>query len=81
MVGRRGVARSDLDPRGRVFVEGAIWSAVATGEPVILKGEPVRVVNSNGMVLEVERITVEEEFDGVQMGAVLNPSARGLETD
>lgn len=81
MLGQRGVARTDLDPHGRVFVEGTIWSAVATCEPVILKGEPIRVVSRDGMVLEVERITVEEELDGVHQSAVMNPSARGLETD
>ncbi|CAN5629700.1 nodulation protein NfeD [soil metagenome] len=81
MVDLQGVARSDLDPRGKVFLEGAIWSAVAAGEPVILKGEPVRVLGRDGMVLQVKRITVEEELDSVQVDPVMNPSPRGLETD
>lgn len=76
-----GVARTDLDPKGRVFVEGTIWSAVATGEPVILKGEPIRVLSRDGMVLAVERVTVEEELDSVEVDPVMNPSTRGLETD
>ncbi len=81
MIGQRGVARSDLDPNGMVYVEGAIWSAVAAGEPIILKGEPIRILSRNGMVLEVERITENVELGGVQLGAVMNPSTRGLETD
>jgi hypothetical protein len=32
-------------------------------------------------VLEVERITEEEEFGGTRAGVVMNPSPRGLETD
>ena len=76
-----GVARSDLDPTGNVFVEGTIWSARAVGEPVILKGEPIRVLNREGMLLEVERITVEEELGESQAETVMNPSARGLGTD
>ncbi len=81
MQGLQGVARSDLDPGGRVFVEGTIWSAVAVSEPVILKGEPVRVVKREGMTLEVERVTVEEEIASVEVEPIMNPSARGLETD
>lgn len=81
MAGLQGVARSDLDPRGRVFIDGALWSAIAVDEPVILKGEPVRVVSRDGMVLNVKRVTVEEELDSVRVDPVVNPSPRGLETD
>jgi membrane-bound serine protease (ClpP class) len=77
----QGVARTDLDPRGKVFADGTLWTAVATREPVILKGEPVRVLNRDGMVLEVERITVEEELAEVQTDPAMQPSTRGLETD
>jgi membrane-bound serine protease (ClpP class) len=80
-VGREGVARSDLDPRGRVFIDGTIWSARAVGEPVILKGEPVRVVSRDGMVLDVERVTVEEELGEQAPESAPNPSMRRLETD
>ena len=81
MLDLRGVARTDLDPHGKVFVDGTIWSAVATGEPVIIKGEPIRVLNREGMLLEVERISVEEELAEAQIDPVMNPSTRGLETD
>jgi membrane-bound serine protease (ClpP class) len=81
MIGQRGIARSDLDPNGLVFVEGVIWSAAAAGEPIILKGEPIRILSRSGMVLEVERISEKEELGGVQLDTVMNPSTRGLETD
>jgi membrane-bound serine protease (ClpP class) len=81
LAGREGVARSDLDPRGRVFIDGTIWSGRSVGEPVILKGEPVRVVSRDGMVLDVERVTVEEEIGEQAAEPVPSPSIRGLETD
>ncbi|HLT18355.1 MAG TPA: nodulation protein NfeD [Thermomicrobiales bacterium] len=84
-IGREGVARSDLDPRGRVFVDGTLWSAEAVGEPVILKGEPVRVVGRDGMLLHVERITAEELLDERQAEgtseALVQPRIGQLETD
>ncbi|MEZ4570500.1 MAG: nodulation protein NfeD [Thermomicrobiales bacterium] len=81
LIDRHGVARTDLDPGGRVYVEGAIWSAVSTGEPVIPKATAIRVVGRDGMVLAVERIPVEEELEGVRVDPVVNPSVRGVETD
>jgi membrane-bound serine protease (ClpP class) len=42
-------------PRGKVYVDGEIWDAVS-GEP-IKKGDKVRVVAVDGMVLKVEKIT------------------------
>lgn len=42
LVGEVGVARSDLTPKGKVFVHGELWDAVADQE--IPKGEEVKVV-------------------------------------
>lgn len=42
LVGEIGVARSDLTPKGKVFVHGELWDAVADQE--IPKGEEVKVV-------------------------------------
>ncbi len=47
----RGVARSVLEPRGKVFVHGEIWDAVADGR--IAAGEPIEVVEVDGMLLRV----------------------------
>lgn len=42
MVGEIGVAKSDLTPKGKVFVHGELWNAEADQE--ISEGEDVRVV-------------------------------------
>lgn len=47
----RGVARSALEPQGRVFVHGEIWNAIADG--VVEAGQPVEVVGVEGMTLRV----------------------------
>ena len=46
-----GTARSPVAPRGKVFVHGEIWNAVAD-EPVA-SGEPVEVVAVEGLTLKV----------------------------
>jgi membrane-bound serine protease (ClpP class) len=44
MIGREAVVRSPLRPRGQVFIEGALWQAVAdagqadVGDTVIVRG-------------------------------------------
>jgi membrane-bound serine protease (ClpP class) len=47
-----GVARTDLDPTGKVFVHGELWNARAA-EP-IAAGTPVRIVAVDGMTIRVE---------------------------
>ena len=49
---RKGVARSDLDPAGKVFIHGELWNAIADRE--IASGTPIRVVAVDGMTLRVE---------------------------
>jgi membrane-bound serine protease (ClpP class) len=51
MIHEIGVARSPLDPRGKVFVQGEIWDAVAD-EPVAA-GDPVEVVAVRNLTLAV----------------------------
>jgi len=48
-----GTARSPLDPRGKIFVHGEIWDAVAEG-PVGV-GEPVEVMGIHNLTLAVRR--------------------------
>lgn len=50
----RGVARSALAPRGKVFVHGELWDAVA-GEPIGV-GERVEVVGIQGLTLSVRPV-------------------------
>lgn len=51
LIHERGVARSELAPRGKVFVHGEIWDAVADRR--IEAGQPVEVVGVDGMMLSV----------------------------
>ena len=52
LVGATGEAREELAPEGLVFVNGALWRAVASNGP-IPSGSPVEVVGRNGLKLEV----------------------------
>lgn len=51
LIHERGVARSELAPRGKVFVHGELWDAVSK-EPVG-RGETVEVVEVQGLTLAV----------------------------
>ena len=53
--GARGLALTDLNPRGIVWAEGEEWSAQAL-EPPVLKGEEVRIVEVEGLTVKVERV-------------------------
>ncbi|MBP6965542.1 MAG: nodulation protein NfeD [Armatimonadetes bacterium] len=49
-------ARTNIDPKGKVFLEGSLWNAVSDGEP-ISEGELVRVVKVDGLNLHVRKET------------------------
>jgi len=49
-----GVAKTALEPRGKVFVHGELWDAVS--ETPVAAGERVRVTRADGMVLEVRPV-------------------------
>ena len=52
MVGEIGVARTALDPAGKVFVHGELWNAVAKG--AVAEGARVRVRSVEGLHVMVE---------------------------
>jgi len=54
MVGKRGMALTDINPRGQVKVEGKIWKAVAEEE--IKEGEEIMVVEQERLTLKVKRV-------------------------
>jgi len=54
LIGEVGVARSRLEPEGKVFVHGELWNAVAPGG--IEPGAKVRVVGIDRLMLKVERV-------------------------
>src|SRR5271165_7060864 len=53
MIGAVGEARTDIDPEGKVFVQGEIWNAHAPSRVGI--GEQVVVRKIEGLELEVEK--------------------------
>lgn len=53
MVARFGRARTELAPRGKVFVSGELWHAVA--ERPVPAGARVEVLEREGLVLRVRR--------------------------
>lgn len=54
LVGSLAEARSDLDPDGRVWAEGTVWSArLADGEAPVRLGDRVRVDAVDGLTLVV----------------------------
>jgi membrane-bound serine protease (ClpP class) len=53
-----GVAQTDIHASGQVFVHGELWNAIAS-EP-IPKGEKVRIVSVDGLVLRVEKNEVRK---------------------
>jgi len=55
LIGRDGVAISDLAPRGTVRVDGEVWSAIADVEP-IHAGEQVQIVAVEGVTVWVQRV-------------------------
>lgn len=54
MVSERGEARTDLDPKGKVFVHGELWEAVS--DDPIPAGQTVEVVAVDGMRLKVQAV-------------------------
>ncbi|MGH9884275.1 MAG: NfeD family protein, partial [bacterium] len=54
-----GVADSDLSPEGTVLVRSELWQAVADGP--VRRGEKVRILSVDGLVLRVRRIETGEE--------------------
>ncbi len=56
LIGLTGEVLEDLDPQGKVLIEGEIWTAVSARGDTIKRGEKVRVINRKGLTLYVERI-------------------------
>ena len=60
LIGRRGVARSPLDPSGMVFVDGEHWSATLE-DGSAEEGEEVVVTAIEGLKLMVRKVGKELE--------------------
>ncbi len=55
LIREEGVARTRLDPRGKVFVHGEIWDAVS--DDAVESGDPIAVEAVNGMLLRVRGLS------------------------
>lgn len=55
VVGLIGEVRTELDPTGHVFVDGALWTATSENG-AIAKGEHVEVTEMTGLRLKVRRV-------------------------
>jgi len=53
LVGKKGVAITDISPKGQVKVDGKIWRAEAEEE--IKEGEEIIVVSQQRLTLKVRR--------------------------
>lgn len=56
LLGEIGVAQTPLSPRGKIFVHGELWDAVASVE--IPAGERVIVRQVDGLILQVDPVSV-----------------------
>ena len=53
IIGAAGVAETDINNDGLVLIDGEVWRATSSGP--IKRGEPVRVVGTEDVLLRVER--------------------------
>jgi membrane-bound serine protease (ClpP class) len=60
LIGMRAVVRAPLDPVGHVFVQGALWRAVAADDERLEPGDEVVVEKVDGLTLTVRRGSVAE---------------------
>jgi membrane-bound serine protease (ClpP class) len=61
LIGKIAVADSDIDPEGRVFLKGDLWTAEA--DERIQKGEKVRITEVCDLKVRVERAAEPKEDD------------------
>ena len=54
MIGEEGMAKTDINPEGKVLVHGEYWNALSNRP--IPSGSRVRVVRVHGLKIEVEPI-------------------------
>ena len=65
MIGKTGIALTDLAPKGDVSVDGIIWEAQISNPAVskIEKGTSVKILQVNGLVLEVEPEAIKQNVE------------------
>jgi membrane-bound serine protease (ClpP class) len=63
LIGEMGIAQTSLSPRGKVFVHGELWDAVASSGISI--GQSVVVRRVDGLLLEVEPVPVRQPVPAI----------------
>ncbi|MEP4684797.1 MAG: NfeD family protein, partial [Rhodopirellula bahusiensis] len=79
LIGRYGVAASDLLPAGRVIIDGHKVDAVSTGMPID-KGAPIKAVRTQSGKLQV-RLATSEESQAHPLTASTEPSTPPVPPD
>lgn len=59
MVGRIGLAKTDLDPQGNIVVQGEIWHAVSTSP--VPEGQPIQITHLDGLTAHVKPVESQKE--------------------
>jgi len=54
LIGKTGIASTDLDPHGIIRIENELWKVEALSP--VKKGEKVRVLSATGLFLQVEPV-------------------------
>jgi membrane-bound ClpP family serine protease len=54
MVGKEALVVDDINPEGKVQINGEFWAATTGGRPAIFKGETAKIVGVEGLVLIME---------------------------
>ena len=57
MVGQIAVAKTDIQPQGKVFIVGELWNA--TSDEPITAGDEVEIISGEGMLLKVKKAKKE----------------------
>jgi membrane-bound serine protease (ClpP class) len=55
LIGTKAEARTAIEPKGRVFADGALWNAVTDGHDPIAVGDIVIIESIEGLTLHVRR--------------------------
>jgi membrane-bound serine protease (ClpP class) len=63
LIGEKGIAQTSFSPRGKVFVHGELWNAVASSDVSI--GQSVVVRRVDGLLLEVEPLPVRQPVPAI----------------
>ncbi len=56
IIGAKGVAKSNINPTGTIYIEGELWKARSFNNQEIKKGEEVEVVDIKNLLLVVKRV-------------------------